>query len=100
VLPLAPVEVQTVFLTGMRREAVYFGSQNFVEKIATSFAPLVVALILLLGNTADDPLGVRLVGPVAALLLLVGLWIFRGYDLDDDAPAEAPAPATLGRVPG
>jgi len=118
VLPTVPVEAQTVFLlalaglplagiflfpaaltadivdydtrtTGMRREASYFGSQNFVEKTATSFAPLLVALILLLGNTADDPLGVRLVGPAAGLLVLIGLWIFRGYDLEDDVPTGA-----------
>jgi len=124
VLPGAPVEAQTIFLlalaglplagiflfpaaltadivdydarvTGMRREASYFGSQNFVEKTATSFAPLLVALILLLGNTADDPLGVRLVGPVAGVLVLMGLWIFRGYDLEDDVSTSTPAPAAL-----
>jgi Na+/melibiose symporter-like transporter len=81
-------------LTGMRREASYFGSQNFVEKTATSFAPLLVSLMLLLGNTAGDPLGVRLVGPFAALLVLTGLWIFRGYDLSDDVRAQ-----TVGAAP-
>lgn len=83
-------------LTGMRREASYFGSQNFVEKTATSFAPLLVALILLLGNTANNSLGVRLVGPVAAILVLIGLWIFRGYDLEDDVSTATPAPTAPG----
>ena len=118
-LPVLPVEVQTLLLlglaglplagiflfpaaltadivdhdsrlTGMRREASYFGSQNFVEKTASSVAPLLVALILQLGDTADDPWGVRLVGPVAGLLVLVGWWIFRGYDLADDVPGTVP----------
>lgn len=77
-------------VTGMRREASYYGSQNFVEKTAGSFAPLLVSLILLLGDTADDPWGVRLVGPVAGFLVLVGWWIFRGYDLADDVPGSVP----------
>lgn len=77
--------------TGMRREASYYGSQNLVEKTATSLAPLLISLTLLLGNTAEDPSGVRLVGPIAGLMVLAGLLIFRGYDLEDDV-ATAPAP--------
>jgi glycoside/pentoside/hexuronide:cation symporter, GPH family len=70
--------------TGMRREATYYGAQNFVEKTTSALAPLVLGILLELGRTADDPLGVRLVGPVAALLVLAGFLTFRGYDLPDD----------------
>jgi GPH family glycoside/pentoside/hexuronide:cation symporter len=73
--------------TGLRREGLYFGTQNFVEKTATSFAPLLVAGLLALGSTADDPLGIRLVGPLAGLLLLAGWAAFRRYDLPDEARA-------------
>jgi GPH family glycoside/pentoside/hexuronide:cation symporter len=72
--------------TGMRREAMYFGSQNLVEKTATSVAPLLLALLLLAGDTAENPLGIRLVGPVAGLLLLAGYLVFRGYRLPDEIP--------------
>jgi GPH family glycoside/pentoside/hexuronide:cation symporter len=71
--------------TGMRREATYYGAQNVVEKIATSVTPLLLAGLLLLGDTGDDPLGIRLVGPVAALLVLAGLLVFRRYELPDEA---------------
>ena len=83
--------------TGARREATYYGAQNFVEKLATSLAPGLLLLVLLLGKTRDNPLGIRLVGPVAALVALAGWFTFRRYDLPDEvAPVvEAPpVPAT------
>jgi Na+/melibiose symporter-like transporter len=73
--------------TGMRREATFYGAQNFVEKTATSVAPLILVLLLLLGDTAEDPLGIRLVGPVAGLIAAVGYFVFRSYELPDQVPA-------------
>jgi glycoside/pentoside/hexuronide:cation symporter, GPH family len=73
--------------TGLRREATYYGAQNFVEKVATSVSPLLLSLLLLLGDSADNPLGVRLVGPVAGLIVLIGYFAFRSYDLPDRVPA-------------
>jgi glycoside/pentoside/hexuronide:cation symporter, GPH family len=77
--------------TGLKREATYYGAQNFVEKTTSALAPLVLGILLELGRTADDPLGVRLVGPVAALLVLVGYLAFRHYDLPDDVLGESRA---------
>ena len=74
--------------TGLRREATYFGAQNFVEKTTSALAPLVLGILLTLGRTSEDPLGIQLVGPVAAGLVLVGYLAFRGYDLPDDVPGE------------
>lgn len=70
--------------TGMHREATYFGAQNFVEKTAGALAPLLLGGLLTLGNTADDPLGIRLVGPLAGLLVLVGYGLFHFYRLPDE----------------
>ena len=70
--------------TGMRREATYFGAQNFVEKTAGALSPLMLAGLLMLGNTADDPWGIRLVGPVAGVLVLIGWRLFRSYQLPDE----------------
>jgi GPH family glycoside/pentoside/hexuronide:cation symporter len=74
--------------TGLRREATYYGAQNFVEKTTSALAPLVLGALLELGRTADDPLGVRLVGPIAAVLVLAGYLSFRRYDLPDDVLGE------------
>jgi len=74
--------------TGMRREAVYYGSQATLEKIASALFPLILASLLVLGSTAANPLGVRLVGPVAGLSAMLGFLAFRGYTLPDTVTAD------------
>jgi glycoside/pentoside/hexuronide:cation symporter, GPH family len=71
--------------TGMRREGSFYGSLAFCEKLAGSFAPLLLGVILLLGNTAANPLGIRLVGPAAGLIVLAGYLSFRSYRLESPA---------------
>jgi glycoside/pentoside/hexuronide:cation symporter, GPH family len=86
--------------TGVRREATYYGAQNFVEKLATSLAPGLLLLVLLLGKTRDNPLGIRLVGPAAAVVALAGWFTFRRYDLPDEVePVATPAPAAAAAGP-
>ena len=70
--------------TSTRREGMFYGTQNLLEKSASAFAPLIFALVLLAGDTAEDPLGIRLVGPVGGVLLLIGWFSFRRYALYDD----------------
>ncbi|MGD0272490.1 MAG: MFS transporter [Gaiellaceae bacterium] len=77
--------------TGMRREATYYQLHSFVEQVATSLAPAILAGLLILGDTASNPIGIRLVGPVAGLLVLIGYLVFRRYDLPDDVLAAPPA---------
>ena len=69
--------------TSTRREGMFYGAQNLLEKSASAFAPLLFALVLLAGDSAEDPLGIRLVGPVAGLLVLGGYLSFRRYSLDE-----------------
>jgi GPH family glycoside/pentoside/hexuronide:cation symporter len=80
--------------TGFRREATYYGAQNFVEKTTSALAPLILGLLLTLGRTSDDSLGIQLVGPVAGLLVLAGYLAFRGYDLPDDVLDDADSSAS------
>ena len=76
--------------TSTRREGMFYGAQNLLEKSASAFAPLIFALVLLAGDSAEEPLGIRLVGPVSAALVLVGWFTFRRYSLDEETPeAEA-----------
>ncbi len=74
--------------TGHRREAMYYGTQATLEEMASAIFPLTLALLLVLGSTANDPLGIRLVGPVAGLSALVGYLAFRGYRLPDTVRAD------------
>ena len=74
--------------TGMRREGMFYASQNLFEKIGSSFSPLLVALVLLLGETTENPLGIRMVGPVAGAFAFLGFWLFRGYRLPSTVTPE------------
>lgn len=70
--------------TGMRREAIYYGTQATLQKAGLGLAAgLFAALLALFGQTAGDPLGIRLVGPAAGALTLAGWYVFhRRYRLD------------------
>jgi hypothetical protein len=46
--------------------------------------PQLLARLLLAGDTADDPLGVRLAGPAAGAIIFGGYLVFRRYRLPDD----------------
>lgn len=70
--------------TRLRREATFFGSKSFVERVGISVAPLVLVLIRLLGDTRHNALGVRLVGVAAGLIVLIGYLIFRSYKPPDE----------------
>jgi GPH family glycoside/pentoside/hexuronide:cation symporter len=74
--------------TGMRREAIYYGTQATLEKIASALFPFILALLLFAGSGPHNPLGIRLVGPVAGLSALIGFLAFRGYTLPDTVTAE------------
>jgi glycoside/pentoside/hexuronide:cation symporter, GPH family len=70
--------------TEQRREATYLGTSSFAERTATALAPLLVVLLRLLGDTRGHTLGVRLVGPLAGVMLLAAYLLFRAYDLPDE----------------
>jgi hypothetical protein len=70
--------------TKLRREATYLGASSFVERTATSVAPLLLVLLRLLGDTRGHTLGVRLVGPVCGLIVLAAYLLFRAYDVPDE----------------
>ena len=75
--------------TGMRREALYYGAQNVIEKWTGSLMFPIFGVLLLFGETVDNPLGIRLMGPVAGVASLVGFLFFRGYRLPDSVTTES-----------
>lgn len=88
---LADITDYDTVLTGQRREATFYATHETLQKIAGAAAPGLLTLLLLIGSTADDPLGIRLVGPVAGVLALAGYVVFRRYWLPDRVTAETVA---------
>jgi len=64
--------------SGLRREGMFYSTQAFLDQVTEAFAPLLLGLLLTLGDTPRHLLGVRLVGPVAGLLVLIGYLVLRG----------------------
>lgn len=79
--------------THARREATYLGASSFVQRAALAVAPLLVVLLRLLGDTQGHTLGVRLVGPLAGVILLVAYLLFRPYELPDAVSERLPPEA-------
>jgi len=69
--------------SGERREALFFASQALLTKIAIAFSGATLNLLLPIGAAegvyAVGELGVRMVGPVAAASVLVGLLVFLRF---------------------
>ena len=70
-------------LTGERREAIFYATQNFFEKVTFALPPALLSLILLLGDTAENPLGIRLAPILAGALALLGITLWHRYRLPD-----------------
>lgn len=78
-------------LTGQRREAIYYGIQETLKKLAFALSTGLFALVLSLGYSAENPLGIRLMGPIASLVVLLGFLAFVwGYHLPDTIQREEP----------
>jgi len=56
--------------SGERREAMFFGAQGFLQKINLGVSTGVLGWLLEQGRSVEDPTGVRLAGPVAAVVLV------------------------------
>ena len=82
-------------ITGERREALFFATQNFFEKITFALPPAILSLVLLLGDSTEDPLGIRLAPVVAGVLALLGITLWHRYRLPDTVNRETVAEAGL-----
>ena len=82
-------------LTGERREAMFYATQNFFEKVTFALPPALLSLVLLLGDTTEDPLGIRLAPVLAGILALLGIALWHRYRLPDTVNRETVEAAGL-----
>ncbi len=75
--------------TGLRREAIYYGMQNTLQKFSFALSSIIFgATLSLFGATVDNPLGIRLIGPIAGAATLLGFLVFiKWYTLPDQVKA-------------
>jgi glycoside/pentoside/hexuronide:cation symporter, GPH family len=67
-------------LSGQRREAMYFGAQGFILKLAMGLSTVITgALLQFFGSSIASPLGIQLTGPVSAIFILIGVIVFSRY---------------------
>lgn len=83
--------------TGAPRAAIYYGMMQTLQKMAQAVAAGTFGLLLqLFGYSADQPLGIQLVLPVAGVLAFVAfVCVWRGYHLGE-APTAATQPPRAG----
>jgi len=67
-------------MTGASRAAMYFGVQGLFTKLMYAVSTAILAFLFArFGNSADQPQGVLLVGPVAGAFCLVSAFLFAFY---------------------
>ena len=79
----ADVADYDAMLRGERREAMFYATQNFFEKLTFALPPAILGLILLLGDSTEEPLGLRLAPVIAGVLALSGVALWHRYRLPD-----------------
>jgi GPH family glycoside/pentoside/hexuronide:cation symporter len=66
--------------TGANRAAMYFGVQGLATKMLYGVSGAILSFLFVrYGNSAEEPLGVLLVGPVAAVFCLASALLFLRY---------------------
>ena len=73
----------------------FYATQNFFEKITFALPPAILSLVLLLGDTTEDPLGIRLAPVLAGALALTGIVLWHRYRLPDTINRETVSAAGL-----
>ena len=85
-------------MRGERREAMFYSTQNFFEKVTYALPPLLLSLVLQLGDSPENPLGIRLAPLLAGGLVLAGLALWPRYKLPDTINRETVTNAGLLRA--
>jgi GPH family glycoside/pentoside/hexuronide:cation symporter len=71
-------------VVGHRRAGSFYSVWGLFNQVSAGLAGAIIPLFLLLGHSKTDPngpLGVRLLGLLGGILLLISFWVFRSYNL-------------------
>ncbi len=66
--------------TGSKREAMYFGAQGLLQKINLGISTLILGFLFSsFGKDLARPMGVKLSGPIAGVVCIIGIVLFMLY---------------------
>jgi glycoside/pentoside/hexuronide:cation symporter, GPH family len=68
---------------GAQQEAIYFGVRGLLVEFSVGLGFLISGLMLALGNTATNPLGVQIAIAVAGFFSLLSVVVFRSYSIEN-----------------
>jgi GPH family glycoside/pentoside/hexuronide:cation symporter len=77
----AEISDRDAILTGQRREGIYYATLVALNRVINGVALAIVSLLLLLGHSRANPLGVHMVGLVGGAMALIAFLIFVRYPL-------------------
>jgi len=66
--------------TGVRREAMFFGTRTFMSKMGQMISMLVISALLLIERNGSNEIGIRLTAVAAGIFCLLGLIMLLFYD--------------------
>ncbi len=66
--------------TGVRREAMFFGTRTFMSKMGQMISMLVISTLLLIERDGSNEIGIRLTAVAAGIFCLFGLIMLLFYD--------------------
>jgi GPH family glycoside/pentoside/hexuronide:cation symporter len=69
-------------LTGQRREGVFYAAWGLLDNTVSGVATALVPIVLLLGRSRSSPhgpLGVRMMGVIAGIMMLIAFFVFQRY---------------------
>ncbi len=76
---------EDVKVNNIHREALFFGVQGLINKLMVSLSAFIVSLFHdLFGNSASEPIGVILIGPIAAVVAIIGFVFINKLKIQKD----------------
>jgi len=80
---LADISVHDALVSGSSNEGMFFAARTFLQKIGVTLGILVFASLTNFGKSPGDDLGVRLSGPVCAVVICLAAFAFSFYREDE-----------------
>jgi GPH family glycoside/pentoside/hexuronide:cation symporter len=77
---VADCAIYDAYISGENKEALYFGTRSFLNKIGGTLSAILLPSILAMGKSTENDTGIRISAIVAAVVVVLFLIFFLKYD--------------------